>query len=133
GDRAGYAAGGPHAGGSRNGRVRRARSASAPHPGDLLMSTPMALSAGDAAAAVDREALAYFAGKRREKWRRRILPAAGLIGLIVVWWALVAGFDVKPFIAPSPALVLETMVNRWSVLWHNLIPTAIEAFGGFML
>ena len=96
------------------------------------MNTPIALTASDALA-IDPEALAYFAGKRREKWRRRILPAAGLIGLIVVWWALVAGFDVKPFIAPSPALLLETMVNRWSVLWHNLIPTAIEAFGGFML
>jgi len=96
------------------------------------MNTPIALTASDALA-IDPEALAYFAGKRREKWRRRILPAAGLIGLIVVWWALVAGFDVKPFIAPSPALVLETMVNRWSVLWQNLIPTAIEAFGGFML
>src|SRR4051812_22037599 len=90
------------------------------------------MTAGDAIP-LDPEALAYFAGKRREKWRRRILPAAGLVGLIVVWWALVAGFEVKPFIAPSPALVLETMVNRWSVLWHNLIPTAIEAFGGFML
>jgi len=97
------------------------------------MSTPMALSAGDAAAAVDREALAYFAGRRREKWRRRVLPAAGLVGLIFLWWALVAGFDVKPFIAPSPGLVLETMVTKWSVLWSNLVPTAIEALGGFFL
>jgi len=83
--------------------------------------------------AADPEARAWFAGKRREKWRRRILPAAGLIGLIVVWWALVAGFDVKPFIAPSPGLVLSTMVAKWSVLWSNLVPTAIEAVGGFLL
>jgi NitT/TauT family transport system permease protein len=83
--------------------------------------------------AADPEARAWFASRRREKWRRRILPAAGLIGLIVVWWALVAGFDVKPFIAPSPGLVLSTMVERWSVLWQNLVPTAIEAVGGFML
>jgi len=83
--------------------------------------------------AADPEARAWFAGKRREKWRRRILPAAGLIGLIVVWWALVAGFDVKPFIAPSPGLVLSTMVAKWGVLWSNLVPTAIEAVGGFLL
>jgi len=93
----------------------------------------MALSASDAAVAVDREALAYYAGRRREKWRRRVLPAAGLAGLIFLWWALVTGFDVKPFIAPSPGLVLETMVTKWSVLWSNLVPTAIEALGGFFL
>jgi len=93
----------------------------------------MALSASDAAVAVDREALAYYAGRRREKWRRRVLPAAGLAGLIFLWWALVTGFEVKPFIAPSPGLVLETMVTKWSVLWSNLVPTAIEALGGFFL
>jgi len=93
----------------------------------------MALSASDAAVAVDREALAYYAGRRREKWRRRVLPAAGLAGLIFLWWALVTGLDVKPFIAPSPGLVLETMVTKWSVLWSNLVPTAIEALGGFFL
>ena len=97
------------------------------------MSTPMTLTAGDAAVALDREELAYLAGRRREQWRRRVLPALGLAGLIFTWWALVAGFDVKPFIAPSPQLVLQTMVVKWSVLWQNLIPTAIEAFGGFML
>src|SRR4030095_5531712 len=97
------------------------------------MSTPMTLTAGDAAVALDREEIAYLAGGRREQWRRRVLPALGLVGLIFTWWALVAGFDVKPFIAPSPQLVLQTMIVKWSVLWQNLIPTAIEALGGFML
>jgi len=97
------------------------------------MSTPMTLTAGDAAVALDREEIAYLAGRRREQWRRRVLPALGLVGLIFTWWALVAGFDVKPFIAPSPQLVLQTMIVKWSVLWQNLIPTAIEALGGFML
>ena len=96
------------------------------------MSTPMTMTAGDAMA-LDHEALAYFAGRRREQWRRRLLPALGLIGLIVLWWALVEGFDVKPFIAPSPQLVAQTMVAKWSVLWQNLIPTAIEALGGFLM
>ena len=97
------------------------------------MSTPMSMTAGDASVALDHEALAYFAGRRREQWRRRLLPALGLIGLIVLWWALVEGFDVKPFIAPSPQLVAQTMVAKWSVLWQNLIPTAIEALGGFLM
>jgi len=49
------------------------------------MSTPMSMTAGDAAVALDHEALRYFAGKRREQWRRRLLPALGLVGLIVLW------------------------------------------------
>jgi NitT/TauT family transport system permease protein len=95
------------------------------------MSAP-AMTAADAAG-LDPEARAYYAAKRREQWRRRVLPAAGLVGLVFVWFALVAVFDVKPFIAPSPQLVLSTMVAKWSVLWSNLLPTALEALGGFMV
>ena len=97
------------------------------------MSTPNVLVAGPASAMLDPEAIAYFSAKQREKWRRRTLPALGLIGLIFLWWALVAGFDIKPFIAPSPLLVVETMIAKWSILWSNVVPTAIEAVGGFLL
>jgi NitT/TauT family transport system permease protein len=83
--------------------------------------------------ALDPQARAWFAARRRDQWRRRVLPAAGLIGLVFVWWLLVAAFDVKPFIAPSPQLVAQTIVAKWSVLWSNLVPTAIEALGGFLL
>jgi NitT/TauT family transport system permease protein len=95
------------------------------------MSTPV-MTAGQAAM-LDPEELAYFSAKQREQWRRRLLPAAGLVGLIFLWWALVAGIDIKPFIAPSPLLVVETMIARWSILWSNVVPTAIEAVGGFLL
>jgi len=95
------------------------------------MSTPMSLTAD--ALAPDPEARAWFAARRRDQWRRRLLPAAGLIGLVLVWWALVEAFDVKPFIAPSPLLVAQTMAAKWSVLWQNLVPTALEALGGFLL
>jgi NitT/TauT family transport system permease protein len=81
----------------------------------------------------DPAALAYFSAKQREQWRRRTLPVLGLFGLVFLWWAVVVGLDVKPFIAPSPQLVAETMVNKWPILWQNVIPTAIEAVGGFML
>jgi len=83
--------------------------------------------------ALDPQARAWFAARRRDQWRRRILPAAGLIGLVFVWWLLVAAFDVKPFIAPSPQLVAQTIVAKWGILWSNLVPTAIEALGGFLL
>jgi len=97
------------------------------------MNTPNVMVADRAAAMPDPEAVAYFAAKQRDQWRRRALPALGLIGLVVLWWAVVAGFDVKPFIAPSPMLVVETLVAKWPILWQNVIPTAIEAVGGFLL
>jgi NitT/TauT family transport system permease protein len=96
------------------------------------MNTPM-MTADALSLAGDPEARAYFAGRRRDQWRRRLLPAAGLLGLLFLWWALVAAFDVKPFIAPSPMLVAQTMAERWTVLWQNLVPTAIEALGGFLI
>ncbi|QEZ46237.1 ABC transporter permease [Cupriavidus oxalaticus] len=81
----------------------------------------------------DAEAEAYFAGRRRRIWRARAMPALGIAGLLLAWWAVVAGFDVKPFIAPSPGLVLQTLFDKRDVLLQNLIPTAIEAVGGFLL
>ncbi len=97
------------------------------------MNMPDAMTASPQAGMDDPAARAYFSAKQRAQWRRRTLPALGLFGLVFVWWAVVAGLDVKPFIAPSPQLVVATMINKWPVLWENLIPTAIEAVGGFML
>ena len=59
----------------------------------------------------------------------RALPALGVAGLLFAWWAIVAGFHVKPFIAPSPLLVLQTLFSKSDVLLQNLVPTAIEACG----
>ncbi|MFL9959728.1 ABC transporter permease [Paraburkholderia sediminicola] len=89
----------------------------------LNMSSPTA----------DDEAQAWAARRRRQLWRARMLPALGVAGLIFTWWAVVAGFHVKPFIAPTPMLVLETFVNKSDVLIQNLLPTAIEASLGFLL
>lgn len=61
------------------------------------------------------------------------MPTVGVVGLLVAWWLVVIGFDVKPFIAPSPVLVVQTMIGKWQVLLQNLWPTALEAFGGFVL
>ena len=82
---------------------------------------------------VDTEQLAWAAARRRRIWRSRILPALGIVGLLGLWWAVVVFFDVKPFIAPSPGLVLKTLIAKRDVLLSNLIPTAMEAAGGFVL
>jgi NitT/TauT family transport system permease protein len=85
------------------------------------------------APAPDAAQLAWAEARRRKVWRGRILPALGIMGLIALWWAVVAFFDVKPFIAPSPALVLQTLYLKRDVLLANLLPTAMEAAGGFLL
>jgi NitT/TauT family transport system permease protein len=82
---------------------------------------------------LDEESLAWRARRRQQMWRARMLPALGVASLIVAWWAIVAGFHVKPFIAPSPALVFETLFAKSDVLLQNLVPTAIEASLGFLL
>ncbi|UUZ74487.1 ABC transporter permease [Polaromonas sp. P1(28)-13] len=81
----------------------------------------------------DAETVAWHTSRRHQIWRQRILPAIGIALLLFIWWAVVAGFNVKPFIAPSPLLVLETLFAKRSVLLENMLPTALEAAGGFLL
>ncbi len=81
----------------------------------------------------DADTLAWNIQRQRQIWRQRIFPALGIALMLFTWWAIVVGFNVKTFIAPSPLLVLETMINKRSVLLENLIPTALEAGGGFLL
>jgi len=81
----------------------------------------------------DPDLVAHQARQQRLIWRRRIMPAIGVFVLLFTWWALVVGLDVKPFIAPSPFLVLETLYAKRAVLLDNMLPTAMEAAGGFLL
>lgn len=78
---------------------------------------------------IDAEADAYRASRRRSLWRSRSLPALGILGIVAAWWAVVAIFDVKPFIAPTPGLVLQTLYDKRDILLQNLMPTAVEAAG----
>ena len=91
------------------------------------------LSAPLAAPELDTDALAHKALMQRRLWRTRLMPALGVFVLLFGWWAIVVGFNVKPFIAPSPFLVLETLYAKRAVLLDNMIPTALEAAGGFLL
>ena len=75
----------------------------------------------------------WFAARRREAWRRRAMPLLGGASLIFVLWALVEFFHVRPFIAPSPQVVVITVYEKFAMLMANLRPTAIEALTGFLL
>lgn len=92
-----------------------------------------ALDRAPAPAPHDADLEAHRAHLRRQLWRNRAMPALGVFVLLFTWWAIVAGFDVKPFIAPSPFLVLDTLYAKRAVLLDNLLPTAMEAAGGFLL
>lgn len=96
----------------------------------------MAVPGSDALAAalpLDDEELRYREAQRRERRRRRLMPALGILGLLVLWWAVVTIFQVKPFIAPSPQAVLQTLYTKRDVLLANLLPTAGEALGGLLI
>ena len=80
---------------------------------------------------LDAEEARWRATQRRE--RRRLLPALGIVGLLALWWGVVVLFDIKPFIAPTPGAVAQTLWNKRAVLLGNLVPTATEALCGFLL
>jgi NitT/TauT family transport system permease protein len=97
------------------------------------MASDLSLGArAPAMAARDADAI-WHAAQQRARWRRRLLPLLGAFALLFVWWALVAGLGVKPFIAPAPQVVAATLVEKYDVLLDNLWPTAIEAVCGFMI
>ena len=75
----------------------------------------------------------FRAEQARVRRRRRLLPVAGIVGFILFWAALVYGLHVPPFVAPSPAAVVETLVVNLPKLMENLLPTAIEAVSGFVI
>jgi NitT/TauT family transport system permease protein len=97
--------------------------------GDGLAASPAPSTPG----ALDAEEQRWREAQRRERRRRRLLPALGIAGLLALWWAVVAVFEVKPFIAPSPGAVAMTLWAKRGVLLANLVPTASEALGGFLL
>jgi NitT/TauT family transport system permease protein len=75
----------------------------------------------------------FVARQRRLMWRKRLLPFAAVIGLVVAWWLAVVLGDIQPFIAPSPVAVAATLAAKFGMLMTNLLPTAIEAVLGFLL
>ncbi|SOE92231.1 NitT/TauT family transport system permease protein [Burkholderia sp. D7] len=92
-------------------------------------STPM--NAPAASLAIDEAR--YLAEQRRLAFQRRMLPVLGIVGLLIAWWAVIAGFNIKPFIAPSPMLVMQTIIQKSDLLLQNLGVTALEALFGFIL
>ena len=100
---------------------------------DLAARADIAAAPRASAERLRAEEEAFLATQRRDRLRRRILPAIGVASFILLWAALVFVFKVPPYVAPSPQAVIATLVARFDVLMANLLPTAIEAISGFLL
>jgi NitT/TauT family transport system permease protein len=99
---------------------------------ELGLTAPVAAAPAQTNEVEDARAR-WLAAQARARWQRRLLPLLGAASLLFVWWALIAVFDVKPYVAPSPEVVALTMVRKSRVLMDNLWPTMIEAVSGFAL
>ena len=70
---------------------------------------------------------------RARAWRRRAPAIAASLALLGLWQAVVAGFGIPTYIAPTPLQVLQVFIERGDVLWINFWPTMMEAAAGFFL
>jgi len=82
---------------------------------------------------VEAAEAAFRAAQRRRVLRRRLLPASGILAMLVLWGLLVWVLNVPPFVAPSPLAVAATLYSKFGMLMANLWPTALEAILGFLL
>jgi NitT/TauT family transport system permease protein len=94
----------------------------------LTRPEPTSVFAGDEAARAE-----FIAAARWAAWRRRLLPVAATIALLVLWQLAVEIFHIRPFIAPAPTAVAATLIGKFGLLISNLIPTATEAIVGFAI
>ena len=67
------------------------------------------------------------------KLKERLLPASALVSILLVWTAVVHGFEIPEYIVPSPIHVARTFAGDFSVIMRNLWPTAVESFLGFLI
>ena len=62
-----------------------------------------------------------------------LLPVALVVGVFVLWGALVRIFDIPSYVLPTPIAVFKTMREDWSVLQPALFTTVQEFVIGFVV
>lgn len=91
----------------------------------------MATSTTQPPAQVDADIMEAKRRRRRRSLSRLLVGMSGLIGLVVLWYAIVKIFSIPVYIVPSPIDVGVTMWKQRDVLLSNLWPTVIESVAGF--
>ena len=71
--------------------------------------------------------------KSASRWRKRALPAIGILLIGLLWGVGVYAFEVPEYIIPSPWLVATTLARDFRTILANLVPTAIESLAGFVI
>jgi NitT/TauT family transport system permease protein len=63
------------------------------------------------------------------------LFAPALLGVLMVgaWQLLVDGFDIDPFIVPSPSAISTQLVDSWPSVWDGMVGTGRNAFYGLLI
>jgi NitT/TauT family transport system permease protein len=64
---------------------------------------------------------------------RVLIPLLMLALLVAAWHWYVTAFEVPPYILPSPARVMQAMVEDWGVLWPALLVTLRITFEALVL
>jgi NitT/TauT family transport system permease protein len=73
------------------------------------------------------------ARERRDRTLRVALPIFVLILVLFIWDAVIAIWQIPPYVLPTPGLVLQTTVTDWAVLSKSLLVTLTTTFEGFLL
>ena len=60
---------------------------------------------------------------RRESFQRIAYPGIVACVIVAAWQGLVTGFDLPPYLVPSPWLMMKTLVTDWLPLGHALLVT----------
>lgn len=63
----------------------------------------------------------------------RAAPWVFVIGMLVVWQAAVAIFDIPPFVLPPPTAVAGAIVQYWNAIWYESLFTLGTTMAGFLL
>src|SRR5271154_3559829 len=71
--------------------------------------------------------------ERRDRMLRIALPIVVLALGLALWEAMVRIENIPPFVLPAPALILQTLIADWSLLFQSLLVTLLTTFEGFLL
>ena len=69
----------------------------------------------------------------RQFFRRYVLPAAGIVALLLAWEIYIRVTGVPHYLLPAPSVIGRTLVEEWPTIQRNVGRTLVEAVGGFAL